>query len=350
MESLPPKTPHKQKDLSRDTRIKAQTLRDLGWTYSKIAAQLHISLRQVQWAVTHRPTPQKHTTGRPLKINAASRQILIEFVCASRKNQQLPFWKIPLELGWDVSADCIPSALKKEGFSKRLARRKPPLSEQNQRTRLAWAYEHLDWTFEEWESILWSDETWVNGTRHRRIWVTRRKDEAYEPTCVVPKLRGKGGWMFWACFAGSKKGPCVFWEKEWGTINKESCCEHIVPIIDGWIRHEAAEGVQLQFMQDNAPGHAATTTQAELQERGIRVIFWPPYSPDLNPIEEVWNIMKDWIQEHYGDEDRLSYDSLRKAIREAWNAVGEDQLRRLIGEMRERCQAVINAKGGHTQY
>lgn len=42
--------------------------------------------------------------------------------------------------------------------------------------------------------------------------------------------------MIWGCFSGSRKGPCLFWEKEWGTINHESYCEKIVPLIHGWIR------------------------------------------------------------------------------------------------------------------
>jgi transposase len=45
-------------------------------------------------------------------------------------------------------------------------------------------------------------------------------------------------------------------------------------------------------MQDGAPGHTAVDIKEDLKERGITVIFWPPFSPDLNPIKRVWHIMK----------------------------------------------------------
>ena len=50
----------------------------------------------------------------------------------------------------------------------------------------------------------------------------------------MDKEKYKAGWMFWGCFSGGLgKGPCLFWEKEWGTITSESYTARILPLIDG---------------------------------------------------------------------------------------------------------------------
>lgn len=103
-------------------------------------------------------------------------------------------------------------------------------------------------------------------------------------------------------------------------------------------------------MQDGAPGHAAKDTLAELECRGITVIEWPSYSPDLNPIETIWNKMKDWLQDHYDNLYSLSYDRLREAVQAAWNYITEETVKDIIDSMPARCQAVIDAGGGHTRY
>jgi hypothetical protein len=59
--------------------------------------------------------------------------------------------------------------------------------------------------------------------------------------------------------------------------------------------------------------------------------------------------MKDWIQDCY-DDTLTSYDGLRKAIEEAWEAVPAEYFMELLKKMREHCQAVINAKGEHTRF
>lgn len=94
--------------------------------------------------------------------------------------------------------------------------------------------------------------------------------------------------MFWGCSSGRYgKSPGVSWEKDWGPITADSYQEHIVPVVCGWNRlHRDSRFV---FMQDNASSQASAATIKEMKERGIRVLEWPPFSPDLNPIEAVWN-------------------------------------------------------------
>jgi hypothetical protein len=77
-------------------------------------------------------------------------------------------------------------------------------------------------------------------------------------------------------------------------------------------------------MQDNAPGHAAKPMIKGMRERGIYPIFWPPFSPDLNPIETVWNKMKDWIAKYYPE--MMSYDGLRVVVKAAWDAFPTKEL------------------------
>jgi hypothetical protein len=238
------------------------------------------------------------------------------------------------------------------------------LSEANRRTRKKWAEEYLNWTREQWFTILWTDEIWVNGGRHIKTWVTRLSGEGLDLICVVDKVSKPKGWMFWGCFNGITKGPRLFWEKEWGTIGEKSYCEYIVIFFSLFFTREAdfsevslIHGCiimypELRLMQDGASSYRAKAIALELEERGVKKIFWPPYSPDFNPIETVWDWMKDYIQEQYPqyERDGMSYDMLRKAVKKAWNSISVEQLNELIDSMHQRCQDVIDADGKHTKW
>jgi hypothetical protein len=78
------------------------------------------------------------------------------------------------------------------------------------------------------------------------------------------------------------------------------------------------------------------------------MIRWPPFSPDLNLIEMVWNWMKNYLQANFPENMTLS--ELRIALREAWDAIPADFLHDLLKSMPERCRAVIEAGGGHTKF
>ena len=109
----------------------------------------------------------------------------------------------------------------------------------------------------------------------------------------------------------------------------------------------------LLLMQDNAPSHSARATKTELSRRGINLLPWPPFSPDLNPIEHVWDSMKDYMQKNFPElegRSRVPGERLRQMVVEAWESISSEYLLNLIESMPNRCQAVIEARGGATSY
>ena len=92
---------------------------------------------------------------------------LIEFVCLSRLHRRIPLWRLPIKLGWQgISVYTVRNALQRAGFKRYVALRKPPISEKNRKLRLDFALEYINWTDEQWDQILWSDETWVTAGSH----------------------------------------------------------------------------------------------------------------------------------------------------------------------------------------
>src|SRR4051812_44605133 len=101
-------------------------------------------------------------------------------------------------------------------------------------------------------------------------------------------------------------------------------------------------GWPLIFMQDGAPGHSARNIREYLEACGVEILRWPSHSPDLNPIENLWAIMKDWIADHYPDyvDDN---EVNKQIIQEAWDAIDPQILRNLALSMPARMRAVIVA-------
>jgi DDE superfamily endonuclease len=196
--------------------------------------------------------------------------------------------------------------------------------------------------------------TWVKHGRHQKSYVLRRPNEEWDEDCIEEKVQRKKGWMFWRSFHGHTKGPGFFWEKDWGTISGPTYWERTIPVVAQYLCDlEALIGQEnkLIFMQDNALGHAAKETIALIASLAIRRFEWPPYSPDLTPIETVWKYIKEFLQKKYGDLKFKSYDDLKAKVTEAWEAVvTPGLLKELIESMPARMQAVIDANGKFTKY
>lgn len=113
---------------------------------------------------------------------------------------------------------------------------------------------------------------------------------------------------------------------------------------------------ELIFMQDNAKIHKARATLQFLDDWGINVLEdWPPYSPDLNPIEHIWWHLKKKLEELHPELRGMgkgveALKALQKGLLEAWDAIDESIFEGCWKSMKSRCQAVIDAKGWYTKY
>ena len=103
------------------------------------------------------------------------------------------------------------------------------------------------------------------------------------------------------------------------------------------------------LLHDNDPKHRSKMTQEWLKSNEVKVIDWPAYSPDLNPIENMWHFVKCELAKY--DEPPKGMLELWERVQHIWNnKINKDMCLRYINSMPERIQAVIKAKGGETKY
>jgi len=102
-----------------------------------------------------------------------------------------------------------------------------------------------------------------------------------------------------------------------------------------------------KFMQDGAPCHTAKASMAWFRENKISVLDWPGNSPDINPIENLWQVMKRKVEEKHPS----SIDSLKSAIKEVWiKDITNEYCQELTDSIPRRLAAIIKNRGGTTKY
>lgn len=109
------------------------------------------------------------------------------------------------------------------------------------------------------------------------------------------------------------------------------------------------------FQQDNAPIHKSALTMKWFEDHEINPIKWPPYSPDLNPIENVWALLKRKIAKKYpllrtSKVNEENKQLLMVAIKDCWDNLKQDTIDTIIKSLPRRLSNVIEYGGGNTKY
>jgi len=105
---------------------------------------------------------------------------------------------------------------------------------------------------------------------------------------------------------------------------------------------------EIIFQHDNDPKHTAKLTKEWFVNNGVTVLDWPSQSPDLNPIEHLWNEIDRRLRKL--PSPISSKTNLWEQIQTVWNEIPQDFCAKLITSMPERVQDVIKARGFNTRW
>ena len=272
---------------------------------------------------------RKHGSGTTGKLNEDQVEELLEYTSENRQlsSRQLAAWATN-RFEMHVGRDCILNTLYVNGFKNWKLRKLPPLTENHKLAKVAWCVLMKDFN---WEKVFFSDETYFLLVRAKnRYWSIE------QPSVNSPVNGPKIG--VWGAFSARGKTDLHFFKSP---IDSEAYKDILNELLideanalypDGWF-----------FQQDNARPHVSASTKNFLDTREVNLIGWPSLSPDLNPIENVWALMKHEVEQR----EASTVAQLKVVIEEVWDGI---DLNNYWSSMVNRIEQCLTLEGATTKY
>ena len=184
--------------------------------------------------------------------------------------------------------------------------------------------------------MVWWDEDSFVWFKH--VWW--RPGEECKDKYVMPTVKhGGGNVMVWGFMSAVGVGELHFIEGNMNSMYCEILQQSMIPSLQKL-------GRRAVFQHDNDPKPTSKTTTALLKRLRVKVMDWPSMSPDLNPIEHLWRILKRKVEVH----KVLNIRQLHNVIMKEWKSIPVATCEALVNSMPRGVKAVLDNDGGHTKY
>jgi transposase len=266
----------------------------LGWRPDDIAQDLHCDRSTIYrmqcnlWMYNSPYRPRCQTTGCPRKMTKRDEDLLIQFLARNpTANQEEMRWFLWEECGIRVSQSTISRFLNRVKWSRKKARR---VSKQmSLALRRAYLADLADIRAEQ---MVFLDESLFNEVTGWRLmaWAPIGVEGRY----LGDRTRGST-WSVLAAYSTTGYLPCVVVRE--GYFNTEAFVQWVT---EDLLPHcNAYPGPNSVIIMDNASSHCNPAVEEAILAKGCQVRYLPPYSPDLNPIELSWSVLKAWVRRHF---------------------------------------------------
>ncbi|GFX90166.1 transposable element Tc1 transposase [Trichonephila clavipes] len=231
-------------------------------------------------------------------------------------------------IGADVGVAIVPQTIFRHFAEANLKSKHPfhalPLTPEHWQLRLQWCQVRLMWNVTDWQKVVFSDESrFVLGTDDNHVRVWRRPGERYNSLHTVLRHTIRtAGVMVWGVIAYDSRCTLIVMR---GTLTGHLYVDDIFRSYVGPFLNGLPGAI---FQQDNA--HPHTTRVALDFLRHFQTLPWPAHSPDLSPVEHVWNQLKRQMP------SRHSVHDLELVIQELSAHLLQDNIRCLINSMPDR--------------
>lgn len=333
--------------LPATVRAQIVALHEEGYSERQLANKFQCSKKAVHLAI-HRYQEtggfnDRPRSGRPRKTSKRDDHAMKRMVVNSPSSSCHKIKKRLSDSGTDVSIMTVSRRLSNEfGLKSRKPAAKPRLTIGMKRKRLEFAKKYAHWTSEDWHKVLFSDESLIQQFNHKKSHVRRPVGARYDEKYTVMTMKHPPSQMIWGAMSAMGTAGLYFLPKN-TTMNGARYLELLKSKLELHMGvHECSV-----FMHDGAPCHRSKLVSDYLNEKKIEKLAWPGNSPDLNPIENLWAVLKKKVAE------RQPSDAVHlvQVIKEVWvKEIDAEYCRTLVESMPRRLTDVVRAKGSHTKY
>ncbi|GFT46787.1 transposable element Tcb2 transposase [Trichonephila clavipes] len=322
-----------------------------GRTVTSVAAEFGINKSVVSrpWKAfqTTGTAVRKVSGGHPRTTTAEDdRYILLQVKRGQQQSASVIAQQLSTATGRQVSRFTLARCLHKGGLFARLPECCLPLKVGRRLHRLQWCREVKNWTNDQWSRVLFTDESrFSTRSDSQRVLIWREIETRFYTSNIKERHHyGGPGVLVWGGIMLNGRTELYIFDR--GSVTGDRYCEEVL-LPHGRLFRGAIDP-DFIIMDDNARPHQTPAVEELLESEDITRMDWPAYSPDLNPIEHVWDALGRRIAARLHHSENTQQP--KQMLIEEWVLLPQEMLHQLVLSMRRRCEATIAVRGGYIPY